>query len=392
MNNKWKTIKEGETDFLLFVDSPNIYDSSVFYNQKMTINRDICLLHLFALGENHKQNMRMLDPLAGCGVRAYRILNELPREFVKEIHLCDINPLAIQNIEKNIELLDIQRNVVVRNTEALEFITSYLPDRKGIDVIDLDPFGSPIEFLEMSIRLLKGREGYLFVTATDHQVLCGKYQKSCLRIYGSMTTNAYMCHEIAVRILLYTVLKSAGRHGMAINPLISLSYQHFFRLHIKLLKNKQLANKQQDLIGFVLFCKYCSYYISYKLKEYTHTTICPQCQRDLEKVGPLWLGRLHDQKTIKEMLSIIDKLNLPSHKQLIKILKTIQEEVNGPFLFYHLPYLFKMFKMNSVRTQTVIDAIKEKNHIVTRTHFDPMAIKTNIPYYELLKTIETLEK
>ena len=53
----------------------------------------------------------------------------------------------------------------------------------GFDYIEIDPFGSPTDFLESSIVRLS-RRGILAVTATDTAPLCGTYPNTCKRKYS----------------------------------------------------------------------------------------------------------------------------------------------------------------------------------------------------------------
>ena len=75
--------------------------------------------------------------------------------------------------------------------------------------IDLDPFGSPVSFLDSAIQSIS-RVGVLEVTATDTAALCGSAKTSAARRYGSTgITDAYM-HDDATRILLGVIARIAA--------------------------------------------------------------------------------------------------------------------------------------------------------------------------------------
>ena len=52
------------------------------------------------------------------------------------------------------------------------------------DYVDLDPFGTPVEFIPAALQALK-RNGILAITATDTAPLAGTQAKKCVRRYGA---------------------------------------------------------------------------------------------------------------------------------------------------------------------------------------------------------------
>lgn len=81
------------------------------------------------------------------------------------------------------------------------------------DFLDLDPFGSPVEFLDTALRSVR-RNGVLAVTATDTGVLCGAYRNACLRKYLAEPIRGPLCHEAGLRILIGTVVRYAAKYDL----------------------------------------------------------------------------------------------------------------------------------------------------------------------------------
>lgn len=52
------------------------------------------------------------------------------------------------------------------------------------DVIDLDPYGSAVPFLNSALKSIKNG-GLLCVTCTDTRVLCGSDRHKCYYLYGT---------------------------------------------------------------------------------------------------------------------------------------------------------------------------------------------------------------
>ena len=354
----------------------------------MAINRDLTILTLSSIISIEEKNINFLDPFAGTGVRSYRILNELPDTNVEQIIAGDINRLAIEILNRNADKLKLHDKLEIKHSNAINILDS-LPKRKEtINVIDLDPFGSPIAFLEDSIRALRINEGYLFATATDLQVLCGKFSDSCYRIYNAIPTRHFLCHEVALRILIYNLIISAGRLGIAVEPILCYNHEHFLRVKVKVKDRKEDANIQHKKLGFVYFCKKCSYLETVKLTDDVKNNICSNCAIKLEKAGPLWLGNLYNLEYIKQMIKNIGNSTLHHEKKIEKVLSLILEEIDSPPFFYYIPFVLRFCKKEGVTLNQIMESLQDKGYIVTRTVFDPQGLKSDAPYKELTNIIK----
>ena len=103
--------------------------------------------------------------------------------------------------------------------------------------IDLDPFGSPVQFLDTAIQGL-GRVGVLEVTATDTAALTGSSSTSGMRRYGHNGIVDHYAHDDAVRVLLGTVATSAARLDRSIEPILALFDGHHVRVSVLVRKSK----------------------------------------------------------------------------------------------------------------------------------------------------------
>lgn len=385
----WKEVKEGKTTFITLNDAERIYDSSVFYNPRMTINRDLSLVMLETIYSFEKKSLVYIDPLAGTGIRGFRILKELNPDIIELMVISDKNPKAVEIIKKNSENVENKEKLRIQRADAIDIITQLMQEKILPDVIDIDPFGSPVQFLETSLRALGYKQGYLFATATDLQVLCGRYSDACFRMYNAHPTRYHLCHEVALRILLYNTLVSAGRLGLAIQPILSLNHEHFLRIKLKILESKEIANVQHIEQGLVHFCSRCSFFKISKYKEKFDSHQCPICNTHLETAGPLWLGNLYDKKYVSVMLEKLELLNLPSQNQLKKILSIISEEEEIPF-FYFIPYMLREIDKTGVSRLQIIDGLRDKGFNASRTIFDPEGLKTNASYHDILDVINNI--
>ena len=158
----------------------------IFYNPVMKFNRDITVLVLNAFIKYRKDKFNLNNaisialPLAGSGIRAFRILNEIPIKAIKEININDIR----DNFKKIIEEI-ISLNKDLFNDKSISKLkifnkdaNIFLREGDGFDYIDIDPFGSPNNFLDSAISKIKNK-GLLTITATDTAALVGTYPNTC---------------------------------------------------------------------------------------------------------------------------------------------------------------------------------------------------------------------
>lgn len=124
-----------------------------------------------------------------------------------------------------------------RKMQLILFVNSMFMYRKRdhrerITIIDLDPYGSPVPFLDAAIQSIDNG-GLLMITSTDMAVLCGNHGETCYSKYGSYPLKSKFCHEMALRILLHSVQSHASKYGRYIVPLVSLSIDFYVRIFIQ---------------------------------------------------------------------------------------------------------------------------------------------------------------
>jgi tRNA (guanine26-N2/guanine27-N2)-dimethyltransferase len=247
-------VEEGAVKVLVpkleaFVKEPWEYAPSkapVFYNPIMELNRDIAVLALQAYQRMVNREICVCEPLAGCGVRGIRFAVEV--DGVKKVLINDINEEAVKLAKQNVQLNNLSERVSVKNEDANLLLSRYAAPRKRFDAIDIDPFGSPVPYLDSAIRALRDG-GLLILTATDMAPLCGVHPKACIRKYGGKPLRTEYCHEIAVRLLAGCLATTAAKHDIGVNILFSHSTNHYIRVYAKIKYGATKADESLKKIG-----------------------------------------------------------------------------------------------------------------------------------------------
>lgn len=364
----FKEIIEGETRLKVAekgtlgkTDKGREKKAPVFYNPRMKLNRDVCCAFARTL-----EGITFADVLAGSGAKGIRVAVEAGHA----VHLNDGSRDAFELIKKNARLNKVK--VDVSNEDANLFLS-----KNRFDFIDIDPFGTPVPFLDNSV-MAASKDGYLGVSATDTAPLCGVYPKACFRKYSAKPIRSEFCHEVGTRILVGYVARTAAKYKRGLRCLLSHSTEHYFRLYARLSTGKRKADASLSEIGYVYYCRKCLHR-EFKKGFLPEGRSCG-CGNPFEAAGPLWLGKIKDNAVLKNVIKKSYYLKSPAVE---KLLNTVLEEIDAPF-YYDVHRICKNKKISAPPLDEIIDALKEKEHVVSRTHFCQTGIKTDAPLNESL--------
>lgn len=331
-----------------------------FYNPKMKELRDISVLFLKAVGAKGP----LLDSTAATGVRGIRYFKEAG---IRGITFLDINKQAFSRLRSNLRLNRLKATAL--NKSIQEFANT--TDEK-FEAIDLDPFGSPQPHIFDLMKISKDGT-LLMVTATDTAVLCGAHAHACYKLYNSKPLHSEHCKEVGVRILLGYISRIASQFNFGIEPLLTVSAQHYMRVFVRLSHGAEAAVSSVVANGVGSFCWKCRSFSSLKGLAPEMSRICKACGAESELFGPLWLGPLYDRKIAS------------------KIRSSITPELDT-FMFYSIPKLTRSMGIGSVSHYEVIKRLNGLGFTATPTQFDNDGIKTSAPHGDVLSAVKRLSK
>jgi tRNA (guanine26-N2/guanine27-N2)-dimethyltransferase len=389
-----ETVEEGQIKILIpklkaFVKSPSEYAPSkapVFYNPVMELNRDLAVLALQAYQRTVNREISVCEPLAGCGVRGIRFAKEV--KGVQKVLINDINEKASQLAKHNVQINGLSKRVTVKNEDANFLLGCYGAPRKRFDFIDIDPFGSPVPYMDSAIRALRNG-GLLALTATDMAPLCGVHPKACIRKYGGKPLRTEYCHELAVRLLAGCLATTATKYDIGISLVFSHSTNHYIRIYATLKYGAEKANESIKNMGYILHCFTCFHREAMK-KPFLieHSGKCSECGSKISFAGPLWLGKLSDKQFCKLMEKEAEQRIFRNREKIRKILALIKNEVDAPGTYYVLDKLCDKLALPVPSVEKFLKALKERGFQATVTHFNPKGIKTNASALDVKKLLQ----
>ena len=374
-------IKEGKARLRL-TNSAGTQD--VFYNPKMSLNRDIAVL--FA-GSHFPvwRRLRVCDPMTASAIRAVRYVTECSN--VVGVTAADADAASVQSAMRTVELNGVGQKVSVVQEEANALLTSHNADR--FDLVELDPYGSPAPFFESALRAtIDG--GVLASSATDMAPLTGARPAACFRKYGVRPIRAEFEKEIAIRVLAGNLAITAGKLELGVRIAFSHASDHYARIYAEVRKGKKEANESMKSLGFLSYCSACLRRMHHSSLEEIET-VCKDCSGKLRIGGPYWFGPLWNISTVDGMIEGCSTLESSRLGEVQNLLSRVREEVDAPPSHYRIEILSHMLRIRPPKIQEVLARLRERGHSAVRTHFHANGFRTDAPNCEIISVMRSFD-
>jgi len=359
----------------------------VFFNPAMKLNRDLAVLILQAYQKMVDRELVVSEPLTGCGVRGIRFAKEV--DGIREVHINDINPEAYKMAQHNIKLNKVEDKVYLTNEDANLFLSKHDAPYKRFDYIDLDPFGTPVIYLDSAVRALRGG-GLLALTATDLAPLCGVYPKTALRKYGGTSLRTEYSYEIAVRLLTGCLASAAAKHDIGIKVVFSYKGAHYIRVYALFSRGVKKASQSIQNLGFIRHCFSCLNRETVSGIHFNLESTCSECGSTLKTAGPLWLGRICDRHfcELVEKVSLQKRVN--DEEKIRKVVNTIKSESEAPPTYFVVDYICDKLNIQTPSLSMLTMLLREKGFKTWSTHFHTRGLKTDASAKTILETIKNV--
>jgi tRNA (guanine26-N2/guanine27-N2)-dimethyltransferase len=351
----------------------------------MEFNRDLTVLAFRAYQKMVAHEVRICEPLTSQGIRGIRYALEV--DDVEHVMASDINHHAYECALHNIELNGLQNRITLKYGDANRLMSSNASPKKRFDIIDLDPFGTPVPYLDSAFRASRNR-GLIAATATDMAPLCGVHAKACLRKYGGKPIRTEYCHEVAVRLLAGHMAKTAAQHDIGVKFLFSHSTDHYIRVYCQIGYGAKKADDSLKFAGYIMHCFNCMH-----REVVYHPFGCPTCHEcgaKMDYTGPLWTGPIADQAFVERIIAESQTTVLKTKNRINKLLSQIKEEAAAPITYYVIDKLSGKDDLPAPSNKVFIEALRKAGYQAVPTHFNPRGIKTDAPASVMHKTLKDL--
>ena len=358
-------VSEGDLSFRVPEQPEAGVGEGVFFNPDQELNRDLTVAVLRTVRDRDGHES-YLDAHAATGVRGVRAANE---GF--DATLCDRDPDATDLCEANLDRNDLDATIATRNANALMH-------EQRFDVVDLDPFGTPIPFADAAFR---GARHLVCVTATDTAPLCGAHGESGIRSYGAVPRNTEYHPEMGLRVLVGALVRTAARYDVAATPVLSHATSHYVRTYLSLSRRASDANDALDSTGFVHHCFSCLHRESQQELIARPPAACPACGASVRTAGPLWLGPSRDRGFVE---GVHERLTdgLGTARRARDLLDTIDAELDTP-THYDQHRLCRQWGRPAHAMDEFLDRLRGAGFAASRTHYGGTTFKTDASVGEI---------
>ncbi|MEF8858223.1 MAG: tRNA (guanine(26)-N(2))-dimethyltransferase [Halolamina sp.] len=369
-------VSEGDVE----VEAPDPRDGSsegasdaVFFNPEMELNRDLTVAVLRAYAERaddswtDERSLTYLDAMTASGVRAARAA-----EAGYDVTAADVDPDAVELAEENLALNGLRG-------EAVQSDANILLHQDRFDVVDLDPFGTPMPFADAAVA---GTRKLLCVTATDTAPLCGAHFNSGVRKYDCVPRNTDFHREMGLRVLISALSRVAARRDVAAVPICSHVTRHYARTYLELTHKATAADEALEQLGFVHHCEDCLY------REHEHSRIahppeaCPNCDSTRwSTAGPIWLGPVVEPEFVDAVAEKVTP-GMGEWKRVSRLLETLGEELDTP-TYYDQHRLCKQWGAPANKLETFLEDIRDAGFDASPAHYCGTCVKTDADVTEI---------
>ncbi|RJU97155.1 MAG: hypothetical protein DWC10_05040 [Candidatus Poseidoniales archaeon] len=369
-------------------------------------------------------DVRAFDALCATGVRVRRWRNEIPSQHQQRLRVTanDLDRFALDWLERSHaaypSAISVDHSLeddryerppsgqmhngifVMQNDARIALMEA------AYQWVDLDPFGSPVNFLDAAIQGLS-RTGFLEVTATDTAALTGSSASSQHRRYGAKGIVDSYAHDDAVRVLLGLIATTAARHDRSVEPVLALFDGHHVRVSVKVRRSRENASEVLNNIGWRIREANGTYrFVQHPTPEEVQRGSGPLW------VGPLWdaeiAGRITEERALQVCEASSEEINAAckeglvwderdkeyARRELCRSVRYIAEAadlMSREHTLYHMDDLPNMAGTGQApKMETLFAAITEKGYAAARVpDIDPFFV-TDAPFETVMACVVRL--
>ena len=255
---------------------------------------------LLARQQAAQEPLRVLDLMAGCGIRALRYGLEAG---ARAVWANDADADRLPVLQANLAPLAAAGCAVW--TTALtgqKLLADCLLQERRFALLDLDAFGCPTALVAPALEALQFG-GVLYLASTDGRSPTGHDRRAAIRALGAAARAHPASWELALRLQIGVVARAAWALGRGVTPLFSFSEGRTFRVALQL--QRRADPQQERLLGMLAHCHGCGEQFSQSLWQLRRWPACG-CGSEAPPLaisGPLWLGPLQHGPTLEAMVA-----------------------------------------------------------------------------------------
>jgi tRNA (guanine26-N2/guanine27-N2)-dimethyltransferase len=368
------------TDFLPLTEgSARVQTGSGFFNPASRPSRDLGVLLARTL--SGRRSLRVLDLMAGCGLRSARY-------GIEAQALClwanDADPARLPLLASNLSLLE-DRCLVRRTAHSAHWLLAdCLMRGERFDFVDLDAFGSPHALVPLALEAV-ALGGVLYLASTDGRGPTGHDRRASLRRMGASARCHPASWEQAIRLQLGVIARAAWCQGRGVDPLFCFSDGRTFRTALRLRRHPHSDEERQ--LGLVAFCHVCGDQQVQPLLSLSRWDPCCCSRNDRSKLavsGPLWIGPLQHGPTLDAMALEATRSPITLGKEGAALLARLQRDRGWPARCWPYSLLARHIGPGLPPLKRLLDRLHQQGFLAVSSGMMPGQIRSDAPWATIL--------
>lgn len=401
-----------------------------YYCQEMDINRALVTtaLSVFAdSGDSVFSPVKCVDVIGSTGIAGLlwkKHLGDKVEVFINDAHETSYEIILQNSKINNLDIKLYKKDPCV------------LLHEMPFSFVYLDCHTDAAFYLDSLMRNIAKR-GLIAISTKDDGALYGRTPDIALRNYCGTITRTFYAKELAARLIIAGMVRSAAIHNKGLKVLCVLSVKSSITIILQILKGPAQANACLANIKPLIHCTMCEDRAFYPLSIYPienpEDLLSCKCAANtpgkvIVNLGPIWSGQIFDTNFICQMIHHLNRF--PWKNKLQETLETIltesrctnideksqiksssgnQDTQSLPQSHEEPPYKKKKkesTKGNSteacfyfnlhkhcpkgpkmVKASNVVSSLQKAGFFASRTHFDSLSVRTTASLAELINVI-----
>ena len=334
----------------------------------------VLLLRWLAQQKGAAEPLAVLDGLAGCGIRALRYGLEA---HATEIWANDADPDRLPLLQGNLSALGGARCSAITIQKLLAQCAAI---EQRFDFVDLDAFGAPMAVVPWALEAVRFG-GVLYLASTDGRSFTGHDRTAALRRLGAAARAQPCSWELALRLQLGAIARSAWSLGRGIRPLLSFSDGRTFRTAVQVLRSP--GPEEEQLLGLQGYCHSCGSHRGVSLLRWRELGAC-SCGAEPVMSGPLWRGPLQEVAVLEQLLEMEkpgSPLLAPASRRL---LQRLQADDGLPAEASDLADLARQLQGGPPKLKDLLGRLQQGGWCAQASGIAPEQFRTDAPWAEVL--------
>jgi len=289
-------------------------------------------------------------------------------------------------------LADAGHGLKLGSEGARAMLARALRAGQRFDLVDLDAFGAPAALVPLALEAVR-LGGLLWLTSSDGRSPTGHDRPAAVRQFGAAARAHPASWELALRLQLGMIARAAWAQGRGVEPVLSISEGRTFRTAVRVRKRPGGAAMAQ--LGMLAHCHRCGDQQVQPLLQLGRwpACLCPGHGSPLSVSGPLWIGPLQHQATLKRLQQRLDDPVIDHHVCALsrQLLARLVSDAGDCARCWPSGVLARVLGGGPPPLVALVAALRQQGHGAWLSGVMPAVLRSDAPWAAILEQARMLQ-